>query len=106
MPRGQRPKQIPEDATLSGKQYHVRYFDLDANHHVNNARYFDWLLDPLGEEFLTTHQLKSFSIQYQQEVRINHDITSEFTMVDSHISLHQIKSNGTLCTRAEFSWLD
>lgn len=103
--RGKRPKPIAEDALLSGKQYHVRYFDLDANRHVNNARYFDWLLDPLGEEFLTTHQLKSFSIQYHQEVRADHDIISEFTMADPHTSLHQIKSNGTLCTMAEFGWL-
>lgn len=103
--RGKRPKPITEDALLSEKQYHVRYFDLDANRHVNNARYFDWLLDPLGEEFLTTHQLKSFSIQYHQEVRADHDIISEFTMADPHTSLHQIKSNGTLCTMAEFGWL-
>ena len=105
VPRGRRPKPIAADALLTEKRYHVRYFDLDANRHVNNARYFDWLLDPLGEQFLTTHQLKSFSIQYHQEVRADHDITSEFTMADPHTSLHQIKSNGKLCTKAKFSWL-
>lgn len=102
--RGKRPQSIPQNAELSGRQYHVRYFDLDANRHVNNARYFDWLLDPLGEDFLTTHQLKSFSIQYHQEVRAAQDITSEFTLVEPGTSLHQIKNGDTLCTTAEFKW--
>lgn len=102
--RGRRPKQIPEGAELSSKQYHVRYYDLDGNHHVNNARYFDWLLDPLGEKFLTTHRLKSFVIQYHQEVRADHDIDSEFFMPTPLTSLHRIKNNDVLCTTAEFEW--
>lgn len=104
VPRGKRPKRIPVDAEVTGKQYHVRYFDLDVNHHVNNAHYFDWLLDPLGERFLTSHQLTSFSIQYRHEVRADHDIDSEYVMATPLNSCHRITNNGELCTLAEFSW--
>lgn len=104
MPRGKRPTQIADDAPVTTKDYHVRYFDIDANRHVNNARYFDWLLDPLGEKFLTSHQLTAFSIQYRQEVRADHDVNSEFIMKSPLNSCHQIKSNGELCTMAEFEW--
>ena len=36
------------------------FFDIDGNQHVNNAIYFNWLLDVLGYDFLTTHQPKKF----------------------------------------------
>ena len=38
----------------------VCVFDIDGNQHVNNAIYFNWLLDVLGYDFLTTHQPKKF----------------------------------------------
>lgn len=51
IPRLKRPQKLDENGSIIKKNYQVRYFDLDANHHVNNARYFDWLLDPLGRVF-------------------------------------------------------
>ncbi|MEY8441724.1 acyl-ACP thioesterase domain-containing protein [Lactobacillaceae bacterium 24-114] len=104
IPHIKRPGKIGEDDEINIRQYHVRYFDLDINHHVNNARYFDWLLDPLGEKFLSSHQLTSFAIQYDREVRFDQDVVSEFCQVNDEKSLHQIISNGQECTLAEFSW--
>lgn len=104
VPRGKRPAKMDSTKEVEGKEYHVRYFDLDANHHVNNARYFDWLLDPLGEQFLTTHQLTSFSIQYRHEVRAGQNINSRFQVIDGLTSRHQITSDDELCTSAEFCW--
>lgn len=39
------------------------FFDIDGNQHVNNAIYFNWLLDVLGYDFLTTHQPKKNSCE-------------------------------------------
>lgn len=41
-----KPGKLSGDFT--SQQYRVRYYDIDVNHHVNNARYFDWLTDPWG----------------------------------------------------------
>ena len=35
--------------------YRVRFYDIDSNQHVNNAMYFNWIIDVLGYDFLTTH---------------------------------------------------
>lgn len=89
--------------------YRVRYFDIDVNHHVNNARYFDWLLDPLGGQFLRTHQLVRMVIKYQREVRENSMVTSRFQVIraaDRLTSRHEIVVAGQKCTIAEFQWIN
>lgn len=93
--------------TFTSRTYQVRYFDIDINHHVNNARYFDWLLDPLGADFLRHHQPRSLKIKYVAEVK-------EGAMVESrcHVdrqagqlrTIHEIWSAGQCCTTAELSW--
>ncbi|MDD6892826.1 MAG: thioesterase [Lactobacillus sp.] len=71
--------------------YHVRFFDIDSNRHVNNARYFDWMQDPLGAEFLSSHRLKHMTMSYEKEVRYGQTITSE-------ISSPYYNENGELAT--------
>lgn len=104
LPRVTKPKRIKAGVDLQEKDYHVRYFDLDTNHHVNNARYFDWLMDPLGEAFLASHHLTEFAIQYSHEVRANHDVSSQFLMAEPQRSIHRITNDGEVCTLAEFRW--
>ena len=43
---------------LQRKNIKIRINDIDANLHVNNARYFDFAFSELGMEFLKEHQLK------------------------------------------------
>lgn len=40
------------------KIYHVRFNDIDQNGHVNNSKYFDWMVDPLGFDFTHTYLRK------------------------------------------------
>ncbi|GAB6092623.1 acyl-[acyl-carrier-protein] thioesterase [Furfurilactobacillus curtus] len=113
IPRLARPQKITTDETLITNDYHVRYFDLDTNHHVNNARYFDWLLDPLGEDFLTNHRLQHVTIRFENEVRYGHTITSAVTtpqIVDGAIATkHRIMGNDEAkdqtYAEAELTWL-
>lgn len=105
VPRLHRPTGIDKTAPTLSKKYQVRFFDLDANHHVNNARYFDWLLDPLGREFLRSHQVKKFSLQYLQEVRDGETIISEVTRPDNDlVTSHQVRSADDENTIAEIEW--
>jgi len=45
------------------------WFDLDINNHVNNTKYFEWLLESLGGEFLATNELVEMDIAFKQEGR-------------------------------------
>ena len=44
------------------------YTDLDMNGHVNNTRYLDWCCNALGVDVLRTQELRSFAINFNQEV--------------------------------------
>jgi len=109
IPRLSRPKKLTEADQLMTKQYRVRYFDIDGNGHVNNSRYFDWLLDALPMSFLTRHNLTSINIRFENEVQYHHIVTSEATLMtdipDSIVTKHRITmENGDVATEAECHW--
>jgi len=45
------------------------YTDLDANGHVNNTRYVDWLCNALGMEIMKDHPPERLIIHYDNEIR-------------------------------------
>ncbi|MEO9967130.1 MAG: acyl-ACP thioesterase domain-containing protein [Reichenbachiella sp.] len=45
----------------------VSWFDIDINDHVNNIKYYQWLLDSLEGEYLENHQLRKIDISFKQE---------------------------------------
>ncbi len=105
--RLKRPQKLDENASVIKKNYQVRYFDLDANHHVNNARYFDWLLDPLGRDFLRENQIKRFNLQYLQEVRNGEIVESKVNKLqtnDGTVTYHQIGVDKQIDAIAEIEW--
>nr|WP_323079435.1 hypothetical protein [Limosilactobacillus reuteri] len=107
IPRLKRPQKLDENASVIKKNYQVRYFDLDANHHVNNARYFDWLLDPLGRDFLRGNQIKRFNLQYLQEVRNGEMVESKVNKLqtnDEKVTYHQIGVGEQIDAIAEIEW--
>ncbi len=107
IPRLKRPQKLDKNASVIKKNYQVRYFDLDANHHVNNARYFDWLLDPLGRDFLRESQIKRFNLQYLQEVRNGEMVESKVNKLQKNnekVTYHQIDVGEQLDAIAEIEW--
>lgn len=109
IPRLPRPKRLAETDQLMTKAYRVRYFDIDGNGHVNNSRYFDWLLDALPMSFLTRHNLTGINIRFENEVQYHHIVTSEATLMtdvsDAIVTKHRITmESGDVATEAEFHW--
>lgn len=108
MPKFKQPDKLPADQPQHAVNYQVRYFDLDSNRHVNNARYFDWLLDPLGADFLLTHQVLSVAIRYRREVRYPNTITSKWVAGESAgnqiKTVHQISVGQTVNVNASVIW--
>ncbi|MGT2887199.1 thioesterase [Streptococcus didelphis] len=85
------------------KKYHVRYFDIDMNGHVNNSKYLDWMYDVLGYEFLKTHRPIRLQLKYIKEVAPGGQISSNYTL-ENLISYHEIKSDGHINAQALIEW--
>lgn len=85
------------------KDYHVRFYDLDMNGHVNNSKYLDWIFEVMGADFLTYYIPKKINLKYVKEVRPGGLITSavERTGLESK---HEITSDGATNAQAIITW--
>lgn len=82
--------------------YHVRYFDLDMNGHVNNSKYLEWMYDVLDVDFLRQHIPKKINLKYVKEIHYGHDIQSRLEL-DGLISKHEISGDG-VHAQARIEW--
>ena len=87
----------------SSKDYHVRFYDLDMNGHVNNSKYLDWIFEVMGAEFLTNHIPKKINLKYVKEVRPGGMITSSYELNQLE-SNHQVTSDGDINAQAKITW--
>ncbi|WP_261445632.1 acyl-[acyl-carrier-protein] thioesterase [Streptococcus mitis] len=96
------PKYEPLEEAVS-KDYHVRFYDLDMNGHVNNSKYLDWIFEVMGADFLTQYIPKKINLKYVKEVRPGGVITSavERTGLESK---HEITSDGATNAQAIITW--
>ena len=87
----------------SSKDYHVRFYDLDMNGHVNNSKYLDWIFEVMGSEFLMEHIPVKINLKYIKEVRPGGMITSSYELngLDSN---HQVTSDGDINAQAKITW--
>lgn len=105
LPRLPRPARLTEDASLVDKPYTVRYFDIDENGHVNNAHYFDWMLDVLPADFLRTHQPTDIRIRYENEVKYGQPVMSRCVAPTAElVSQHMVNSGDVLAASATIQW--
>lgn len=83
------------------------FFDIDGNQHVNNAIYFNWLLDVLGYDFLTTHQPKKILVKFDKEVEYGQEVESHYEIVEQENQLktrHEIRIDGQTYCEANIDW--
>lgn len=95
---------LDENKPIISQDYRVRYFDIDNNGHVNNTRYFDWMQDVLGFDFLQNHVIKTADVRYEREVHYGEIAKSEAQIVDENTTLHRIMNNDKVAAEAKFTW--
>ncbi len=103
------PKKDFTDAPTG--EYKIRINDIDANLHVNNARYFDFAFSELGMDYLNEHQLKQVVIKYEKEVLPESTIAcSTLWEVNSEgiknrkQTFHLISQDGNRCANIQMEW--
>lgn len=58
----------------------VKYSDIDLNHHVNNVKYLEWILDMYDINFFIKNTLSEFEIDYMNEAGFNDEINLKRNM--------------------------
>ena len=96
------PKYTDLDNPTS-KDYHVRFYDLDMNGHVNNSKYLDWIFEVMGADFLMDHIPQKINLKYVKEVRPGGMISSSYELIGSQ-SRHQVTSQGVVNAQALIQW--
>ncbi|GFH40864.1 acyl-ACP thioesterase domain-containing protein [Lactococcus insecticola] len=95
------------ESDILERDYFVRFNDIDQNGHVNNSKYFDWMVDLLGFDFLSGHVPKQISLKYIKEVLYGVKVTSRAVLDKSDvleaISKHEIATE-ELHAQAEITW--
>lgn len=88
----------PENITLE-ETFKIRFDDIDANRHVNNANYFAWAFETLPWEFKAEHKLKTLDIVYKKEILFGNNVISQ-AEIAGKTSTHVLKNattNEDLC---------
>ena len=98
--RGPKYESLEESVS---KDYHVRFYDLDMNGHVNNSKYLDWIFEVMGADFLTQYIPKKINLKYIKEVRPGGVITSAVERIGLE-SKHEITSDGATNAQAIITW--
>ena len=98
-----RGPRYPELNGAMEQDYHVRFYDLDMNGHVNNSKYLDWIFEVMGADFLTKHIPKKVHLKYVKEVRPGGMIASSYDL-EGLQSNHRISSDGEVNAQALVTW--
>ena len=69
-------------------EYHPVYTDLDANGHVNNARYADWLCNSLGTDMMIRNEFASVIINFNSEIRPDDTVSLRRTLKGDEFTLN------------------
>ncbi len=71
----------------------VLYSDIDINGHVNNVRYFEWVLDSQPTDRLAGNEIRAIEAAYLSEALLGHTVAVR-TVADSAESRHTILQLG------------
>lgn len=109
IPRLPRPISFEKTADTITKPYHVRFFDIDPNRHVNNAHYFDWLVDTLPADFLLQHDLVHIDVRYENEVKYGQTVMAHANILSSDqadqvTTSHLIEVGDEKCCEVTIQW--
>jgi acyl-ACP thioesterase len=113
LPRNEGRDALPEgpaalsafDVLLKGASRQAAYSDIDANGHVNNARYIQWIEDALPPDFFYGAPGFSLDINYLSEVTLGETVSFWTGRRDGRLYIEGRREDSP-CFRAELEALD
>ncbi len=88
-------------------EFRINRFDVDTNHHVNNIRYLQWLIESIPVEIIDNYSLHRIDGRFIAEAHFG-DIIMSCTEMDSleNSFVHAIrtKSNNRPCATGKTLW--
>jgi acyl-ACP thioesterase len=84
----------------------VGYQDLDANEHVNSARYIEWILDAFDIEFHKSYRLGELEVNYLAEALYGDKVSANCENTNGQTFLHNLvrDADGLELFRAKTVW--
>lgn len=80
---------MPKDAEMELVMNHkVAYSDIDLNSHANNAVYMHWAMDAAGYDVTSQKKVKSFTINFNHEIKPQEEVGIYRTVVNDDNGLH------------------
>lgn len=73
----------------------VKLSDIDIVNHANNVKYLEWCLDEVEPEIILEQKIKSFGINFLQEVNLQDQIEINNLQNDNNITFTITKNNKT-----------
>jgi acyl-ACP thioesterase len=95
------------DDGLFATEFNVHYSDVDSNNHVNNIRYFHFLLESLQEGFCDNYCLKTINAKFISEAKLGEKIQ---VYINNNVGelkyFHTMKNsvNGNVLAKAHTQW--
>ena len=75
-------------------EYDILKSDVDSNKHVNNIRYFHWLIDSIPEEIMDNYFLKRINAKFFSEANFGEKIrVYSKNEMEQKVLLHTMRSN-------------
>ncbi|WP_456459516.1 acyl-[acyl-carrier-protein] thioesterase [Reichenbachiella sp.] len=89
-PISEKVKYVP-NKTERSRDIQVSWFDIDINDHVNNIKYYQWVLDSLGGEYLDSHDLRKIDITFKHEGKYGDTfISNSYQGEESNVWMHSL----------------
>jgi acyl-ACP thioesterase len=78
------------DLVSHSQNFKVRFHDLDINRHVNNAYYFQWMLESLPIDFLAERQLQEIDLLFRIESTFGDELESINQKLNTDFFIHSL----------------
>lgn len=97
---------LPEGATpLATRPFAVRRSEIDANGHVNNVHYTEWMFETVPEALYFQGTPERLDIEYRQAARLGEEVLVRTWALAATRFLHTVsRADGQLLARALTQW--
>lgn len=99
-------EKIPERTQDATKQaFHVSFWDIDNNYHVNNTVYSAWMIDSHSFDFLIKYRPKRLLIKYNKEIRYDEQVMV-FVDTNQDNTFYHVDHGSELCAEGKIEWIE